>query len=470
MKQFKEYIKETSGTVTLTFGHFNPPNVEHEKLIQKVTEVAEGGVYRIFTSQECNENYPLDYDTKIKFMRKMFPRQARSIISDSKIDDLYSALQKLYEQGYRKVNLVMPNIPSQLTESVNKENKVTYNFESINFISVDCHDSVETKLVEAAKNNNFELFTKHLPTSTVVVKEGHKLFNAIRSGLGLKESYNFRQHIQLPKLSEEREAYISGELFKVGDVVEVKESKEIGQIKRLGSNYVIIETYEGQTQRKWLKDITKIEEAFVNKMLDQIEWIDESAAAGLADKAKKSGVSLSVLKKVYARGVAAWNSGHRPGTTPQQWGMARVNSYITKGKGTYHGADKDLREGGEPGEFNVNDIEEACWSTHVQKGMKKKGDRMVPNCVPKESVAEDSRLDKKAYHKGLSDKTAQARVAHWKKMDKLSDNDPRAYEPAPGDATAKTKESEHTKKYRRMYGEQLVTFKERLSTFDGKNK
>ena len=74
------------------------------------------------------------------------------------------------------------------------------------------------------------------------------------------------------------------------------------------------------------------------------EMFGESAGTGLAAKAKKSGVSLSTLRKVYRRGVAAWNSGHRPGTTPQQWGMARVNSYITKGKGTYHGADKDLRE------------------------------------------------------------------------------------------------------------------------------
>ena len=70
------------------------------------------------------------------------------------------------------------------------------------------------------------------------------------------------------------------------------------------------------------------------------------ASDGLADKAKNSGVSLSTLKKVYARGIAAWNSGHRPGTTPQQWAHARVNSYITKGKGTYHGADKDLRSEG----------------------------------------------------------------------------------------------------------------------------
>lgn len=78
---------------------------------------------------------------------------------------------------------------------------------------------------------------------------------------------------------------------------------------------------------------------------DIMEMVNE-ASDGLADKAKKSGVSLSTLKKVYARGIAAWNSGHRPGTTPQQWAHARVNSYITKGKGTYHGADKDLRSEG----------------------------------------------------------------------------------------------------------------------------
>ena len=78
------------------------------------------------------------------------------------------------------------------------------------------------------------------------------------------------------------------------------------------------------------------------------KMMDESSDKSLAAKAAKSGVSLSTLKKVYRRGVAAWNSGHRPGTTPQQWGHARVNSYIAKGK-TYHTADKDLRE-------NIDDL------------------------------------------------------------------------------------------------------------------
>jgi len=266
MKQFKEYLKETSGKVTLTFGHFNPPNIENEKLINKVHESAEGGPYRIYTSQECDEHSPLEYSTKVKFMRKIFPRHARSIISDSNIVDLYGALDSLYEQGYTKVDLVMPNIPKELEEQVNNYNRSRYNFKSIDFISVDTHN-IEQKIIEAAKNNNFELFVKSLPST---LKEGHKLYNALRSALGLKETFNFRQHIQLPTLSKEREAYINGELFKVGDVVEVKETKEIGQIQRLGSNYVIIETYEGNKQRKWLKDVVKVEEAVINQMLEKM--------------------------------------------------------------------------------------------------------------------------------------------------------------------------------------------------------
>jgi len=63
---------------------------------------------------------------------------------------------------------------------------------------------------------------------------------------------------------------------------------------------------------------------------------------GLKKKAEKSGIPYSILKAVYNRGMAAWQGGHRPGTTSQQWAFARVNSFITKGKGTWGGADSDL--------------------------------------------------------------------------------------------------------------------------------
>ena len=59
------------------------------------------------------------------------------------------------------------------------------------------------------------------------------------------------------------------------------------------------------------------------------------------NKAEKTGISFDILWKVYKRGVAAWKTGHRPGTTPEQWGLARLNSFVTGGK-TQKTTDADL--------------------------------------------------------------------------------------------------------------------------------
>lgn len=64
-------------------------------------------------------------------------------------------------------------------------------------------------------------------------------------------------------------------------------------------------------------------------------------ASSLKDKSKVSGVPLSYIKKSFNRGMAAWRTGHRPGATQQQWGYARVHSFLMCGK-TYHTADSDL--------------------------------------------------------------------------------------------------------------------------------
>mgnify|MGYP003638797581 FL=1 len=70
----------------------------------------------------------------------------------------------------------------------------------------------------------------------------------------------------------------------------------------------------------------------------------EEAIKGLQNKAKKTGMPYSILKKVYDRGMAAWKGGHRPGATQQQWAFARVNSFVTKSSGTWGKADKDLAD------------------------------------------------------------------------------------------------------------------------------
>jgi len=60
------------------------------------------------------------------------------------------------------------------------------------------------------------------------------------------------------------------------------------------------------------------------------------------------------------------------------------------------------------------------------------------------------------YYKGLNKTTKDKRDSHFKKHAKMSDDDPAAYKKAPGDATAKTKLSKHTIKYRKMFGEDAV--------------
>ena len=157
---------------------------------------------------------------------------------------------------------------------------------------------------------------------------------------------------------------------------------------------------------------------------------------------------------------------------------------------------------------------EACWTGYKQVGMKKKGNRQVPNCVPEKKVEEEvpgnavgqggvdmapnagprlkvmnvtdrrrrkdkhpvmlkrfrqyaeamsSRQDSDiadrkgsqpaVYHTGLKKSTKNKRDAQFKKQSKMADDNPAAYKPAPGDKSAKTKPSIHTKKFKKMFGD-----------------
>ena len=68
------------------------------------------------------------------------------------------------------------------------------------------------------------------------------------------------------------------------------------------------------------------------KALTKEEVVLDEKIAGLVKKSKQTGVPYGILKKSYDRGIAAWRTGHRPGTTPQQWAFARVNSMLPGGK------------------------------------------------------------------------------------------------------------------------------------------
>lgn len=76
----------------------------------------------------------------------------------------------------------------------------------------------------------------------------------------------------------------------------------------------------------------------------ELEDLNESKSGvskSLKKKSQASGIPVGILRKVFSKGMQAWNAGHRPGVSQHQWAMGRVNSFIT-GKGGARKADADL--------------------------------------------------------------------------------------------------------------------------------
>lgn len=84
-------------------------------------------------------------------------------------------------------------------------------------------------------------------------------------------------------------------------------------------------------------------ESVEDESLLESEVLLENSKKALKNKSEESGIAYGILKDVFDRGMAAWRTGHRPGVSPNQWAMGRVNSFITGGK-TRTTTDKDLWE------------------------------------------------------------------------------------------------------------------------------
>ena len=105
-----------------------------------------------------------------------------------------------------------------------------------------------------------------------------------------------------------------------------------------------------QTNMKKLQTLESFVTEKKKQTNDQSPLGDDGMETGIKNKAKESGVPVGLLRIIMRRGLAAWKTGHRPGATQAQWGYARVNSFLTKQKGTWGGADSDIakkvRDGG----------------------------------------------------------------------------------------------------------------------------
>ena len=402
INRFSQFLVEEESVVYFTFGRMNPPTIGHGKLLDTLSKKARRSPYRIFLSQSNDKKKnPLQYKDKVKHVRKMFPKHARSIILNNKVKTPFHALSFLYDQGYKKVVMIAgSDRVTQYDVRLNKYNGKKgdhgfYNFEGgVKIISAGERDSDAdgaegasgTKQRKYAVANDFTGFSKSLPVN-MSNANAKRLFNDVRSGLGLKEEKQFKNHIQLEPVSDLREAYLRDNIFEEGEKVVLTKKGIVGNIKYLGTNYLIIES-KGETWRCWLDDVSKIDPN------QKVEW----DVANLPNEDNDGIVRESLNEASMYADKPDWG-------TPESTKKAKK---MTPGEKS-EAQDPDIKD--RPGSQPSN------------------------------------------YHKGLSKAQKIRRDRQFKKQAKMSDSNPKAYKPAPGDAKAKTKLSKHTLKYRKMFGD-----------------
>ena len=281
MKSFTRFITEaiSSQTVakpnpnddeadmTVAFGRFNPPTTGHERLMNKVKQVAGKGNYEIYPSRSNDPaKNPLDPDTKIGYMQQMFPQHAKHIMNNAKTRTIFDALKVANERGAKSVNIVVGQDRQKEFENLaNKYNNKLYKFDRIKVISAGDRDPdgdgisamSASKLRKAAADDDFDTFRTGIPQSFKDDK-ARELYSAIQKGMKIKKQQNEMWRIA-PKFDWRnlRENYMNGNVFQVGDTVENDNTGLIGKIIRTGANHIIAVTEDNMMFKSWIKDITE---------------------------------------------------------------------------------------------------------------------------------------------------------------------------------------------------------------------
>ena len=355
-------LQEQKKTVAFTFGRFNPPTTGHEKLIQKLS--GQGKPIMVFPShsQDAKKN-PLPHARKIAYMKKMFPRYARSIMT-SKARNVFEIATELYKQNYSDIIMVVGSDRVREFDSLLKKYDGVegkhgyYKFDSITVVSAGERDpdaeGVEgmsaSKMRAAAVANDFDSFQQGLPKG---FKDGKKLFDDIRKSMNVKEQNWTDEEIL-------RDAYIRGEIWNVGDVVETTNGEE-GTIIRKGTNYVVFENM----QRVWLHDLVEEPKKITKTKQAKGEVGDMKGTQPAKYYSKDTeGDEMSLAtKKARARHFAKGDS--RKPAPGDKGAKTRPSQYTKKFKQMYGEQDKEKK----PAQSDVMKDREQLRDLEVKKRM-----------------------------------------------------------------------------------------------------
>jgi hypothetical protein len=191
--------------------------------------------------------------------------------------------------------------------------------------------------------------------------KGHGYFKGISTSTARKKSAQMKDQAELP--DNDPDAY--KEL--PGDTKGKKLLKPSKHTKSYHDLYGDDEETKNESIINWelyqsLKgnDIKITTEFNFGKSLDENASGDRSPIdnpdieTALKKKVEETGVPLPLLRIVMRRGMAAWKSGHRPGAGQEQWGYARVNSFLTKAPGTWGRPINDPQKDGPKGSYGAD--------------------------------------------------------------------------------------------------------------------
>ena len=265
-------VPKTKGTLTVAFGRFNPPHAGHLQLMDTAAAAAaeEESDYLIVPSRSNDpKKNPLDADTKVAFMRGMFPLHSSRIQNDVNTRTIFDVLKKAHNDGYANVRIVGgADRVKEFDKLANNYNGTLYQFDNVEVLSAGDRDpdadGVEgmsaSRLRLAASENDFRTFKSAMPEG-MRPKDARELFNTVRASMGINEEWGIWE--MAPKFDQQtlRENYVSKAIFKIGEVVENLNTGLIGRIVRRGANHLICVTEDKIMFKAWIKDVN---EAIVN--------------------------------------------------------------------------------------------------------------------------------------------------------------------------------------------------------------
>jgi hypothetical protein len=251
---------EGGNKVTLVFGKFNPPTKKHQQLFTAAKGIAAGSDLRIYPSRgQDSEMNPLKPDTKIEFMKKMFPSFKDNIMNDNESITIFDVLQRMENDGYREVTIVVgADRLGEFRGLAQKHNGSLYNFDDITVVAGGERDNdseTSSKMREYAAQDDFDGFKSGLPTK---FKDAEKLFKKVKSGIGVDTKSEMWKVSPVLNYQNLREHYVSGKIFKKGSIIESTNTGLRGKIIRRGTNYLICATEDKNVMFKsWITDVVE---------------------------------------------------------------------------------------------------------------------------------------------------------------------------------------------------------------------